>query len=88
MTEKKIDEVGLSQDDYNAAVVNIFTKIQESLEIIAETMEKQLQLDQDAMKQSMEAMEDEKKWREENGGPMDFSPPPTYNISDPDEDKS
>ena len=50
--------------------------------------EKQLQLDQDAMKQSMEAMEDEKKWREENGGPMDFSPPPTYNISDPDEDKS
>ena len=79
MAENKKDNVGLTQDDYNAAMVNIFTKMQEALESISNTMERQLELDKNALDEATEAMKEEQKWREENpGGPKDFTRPPSY----------
>ena len=53
MAEDKKDNVGLTQDDYNSAMVNIFTKMQESLEAISNTMERQLELDENALRESI-----------------------------------
>ena len=86
MAEDKKDNVGLTQDDYNSAMVNIFTKMQESLEAISNTMERQLELDENALRESIEAMKEEQKWREENpqGGPMEYTPPASFRT---DKDK-
>ena len=86
MAEDKKDDVGLTQDDYNVAMVNIFTKMQESLESLANTLERQYELDKIALDESMEAMKEEQKWREENpqGGPMEYTPPASFRT---DKDK-
>ena len=86
MAEDKKDNVGLTQDDYNSAMVNIFTKMQESLESLANTLERQYELDKIALDESMEAMKEEQKWREENpqGGPMEYTPPASFRT---DKDK-
>ena len=80
MAENKKDDVGLTQDDYNVAMVNIFSKMQESLESLANTLERQYELDKTALDESMEAMKEEMKWREENGqgGPMEYAPPSSF----------
>ena len=83
MAEDKKDNVGLTQDDYNSAMVNIFTKIQESLEAISNTMERQLELDQNALNESIEAMKEEQKWREDN---TDVFNVPTSYRTDVDKD--
>ena len=83
MAEDKKDNVGLTQDDYNSAMVNIFTKMQESLEAISNTMERQLELDENALRESIEAMKEEQKWRDEKGADV-FNVPPSYRT---DKDK-
>lgn len=86
MAEDKKDNVGLTQDDYNAAMVNIFTKMQESLESLANTLERQYELDKEGLEQSIEAMKEEQQWRNENG-PIDLnSPPPSYRTDKTDKD--
>ena len=86
MAEDKKDNVGLTQDDYNSAMVNIFTKMQESLEAISNTMERQLELDENALRESIEAMKEEQKWRDEKGADV-FNVPTSYRT-DIDKDKN
>ena len=86
MAEDKKDDVGLTQDDYNVAMVNIFTKMQESLEAISNTMERQLELDENALRESIEAMKEEQKWRDEKGADV-FNVPTSYRT-DIDKDKN
>ena len=86
MAEDKKDNVGLTQDDYNAAMVNIFTKMQESLESLANTLERQYELDKEGLEQSIEAMKEEQQWRTENGTIDLNSPPPSYRTDKTDKD--
>ena len=86
MAEDKKDNVGLTQDEYNSAMVNIFTKMQESLEAISNTMERQLELDENALRESIEAMKEEQKWRDEKGADV-FNVPTSYRT-DIDKDKN